>query len=366
MIDKAKISGAQFLFTVACYLQSTTLITSFFINISLHDSLFVILTGAILILPILFMYFYIIKWFPGKNLIQVNDLVFGKIPGKLISCFYLFFFFTLSSLTLGDLGRFVNNTFMIKTPVSVLIIVFIILCVWAVRNGLNVVTRYNIFFSILITAGIILDDILASSLSNMQNFIPIFEISLNKYIHATHIITAIPFGDVIVFLMIIPNVKLDHKKTKKYFLIGFFIGVVSLLLVVFREVAVFGDSISLFTFASYESIKLIKLGAAFTRLEILSALILVILSFSKTVLLFYVTVIAFAQIFNLKSFKAYVLSIGLLITIYSLNIYSSATKHGFAASNIHPFFWTFMNIILPFLTLLIILLRKLNKRSTSK
>ena len=200
----------------------------------------------------------------------------------------------------------------------------------------------------------------------MENFIPIFEISLNKYIHATHIITAIPFGDVIIFLMIIPNVKLDHKKTKKYFFIGFFIGVVSLLIVVFREIAVLGDSISLFTFPSYETIKLINLGDAFTRLEIIIAFVIVLLSFSKVVILFYISVIAFAQIFNLKSFKAYVLSIGLIITIYSLNIYSSASKHDFAASNIHPFFWTFMNIILPFLTLLIILLRRLNKRSTSK
>jgi spore germination protein KB len=366
MLDKSKITGAQFLFTVACFLQSATLITSFFVKISLHDSIFVMLTGFILLLPVLFLFLFIMKTFPGKNLIQINDIVFGKFIGKIISVIYLFFFLSLSSLNLRDMGDFVNNTFMTKTPLSVLIILFMTICVWAVKNGLDVVTRYNIFLSVLILIAIIFDTILVSNLFDLQNFLPFFDITFKKYVQATNTITTIPFGELLVFLMIIPNVKLDHKKIKKYFFIGFLIGFISLLTVVFREIAVLGDTLSLFTYPSYETLKLINLGATFTRLEIILAFVIVMLSFSKVVFLFYVTVIAFAQILNLNSFKPFVLSIGIIITIYSLIIYDNGMKHAYASSNIHPVIWTFIEIILPVLTLILILVRKLNKRSAVK
>jgi len=362
MIDKSKITGAQFLFTIACFLQSSTIITSFFVKISLHDSFIVILTGFVVILPVLFMFLYIMKSFSGRNLIQINDIVFGKILGKLISFFYLFFFISLCSLNLGDMGNFVINTFMIKTPISVIIILFMILCVWAVRNGLHVITRYNIFLSLLITIAIIIDTILVFNLFNLQNFLPFFDLSINRYIHATHTIATIPFGEILVILMIIPNVKLDHKKIKKYFFIGFLIGIISLLIVVFREIAVLGDALALFSFPSFETIKLIDLGTSFNRLEIIFAFVLVMLFFSKVVLLLYVTVIAFAQIFNLTSFKAYVLSIGIIIIVYTLNIYPSAMKHDFAGSNIHPVHWTLIEIILPFITFIIILIKNSIKK----
>ena len=49
------------------------------------------------LVSLIFVYIYatLNKWFPSKSLIEINEAVFGKIIGKIISAGYLFYFFTL-------------------------------------------------------------------------------------------------------------------------------------------------------------------------------------------------------------------------------------------------------------------------------
>ena len=115
-IDKGKISGIQFMFTVACFIQSSSLLTSFFTSITKQDSWIVVILGFVMSIPSLLIYTYIMKIFPDKNLMEINNIVFGPIIGKVVSVLYLWFFLTLSALNTKDLGDFVQKTTMQNTP----------------------------------------------------------------------------------------------------------------------------------------------------------------------------------------------------------------------------------------------------------
>lgn len=139
-----------------------------------------------------------------------------------------------------------------------------------------------------------------------------------KYLQGTHIISTIPFGEIVVFLMVTPNIKIPKNKIGKYFTLGFAIGGISLILIVLRDIAVLGNTITLFTFPSFETLRMIRLSNTLGRMEVLFAVILIILMFFKISFLYYVSVLAISQIFKLNSHKNIVIGVGIIIIIPEL------------------------------------------------
>ena len=360
-IDKGKISGIQFMFTVACFLQSSSLLTSFFTSITKQDSWIVTILGFIVSIPSLLIYTYIMKTFPDKNLVEVNDIVFGPIIGKLFSIVYLWFFMTLSSLNIKDLGDFVHKTTMQKTPAIIILGIFMLLCAWAVRNGIEVITRYSMFFTLIAIFIVISTSFLTINQMKIDNFLPMLNQPTMIYIQGAHIISTIPFGEVMVFLMIHPNLEIEPKQRRKYYTYGFIIGGLTLLTIVIRDTAVLGNTIKIFALPPFETLRLISIYSGLSRIEVLFAVSLIMLMFFKICILYYVTVMSIAYIFNLKSFKSLVISVGIIIIMYSFSIYPSIIVHMNSASRTAPFQWFMFETILPFITIIVAKIRKLPK-----
>lgn len=358
--ESYKMTSIQFLLSVACHIQASTLLTAFFVSISKQDSWLVVIFGALICLPFLLVYCALMNKFKGMNLIDINMAVFGNIGGTLVSLCYCWFFLTLSSLTLLDFGHFVANTAMQQTPRAVVLSLFIVVCAWAVRGGLRTVVRYNLFFvatSICVTLTTI---VLALNLMKLCNFLPILDLPLKSYINSAHVVATIPFGETVAFMMIAPFVKLkEGGDYKKYFLGGIGLGGCTLILVVARDNAVLGRMLSFFSMPTFETQRLVNLSKALSRMEVLFAAILMLLLFAKIILLFYVTSLALAQILRLQSYQPLVFSLAAFITIYSLILYDSSVQHAASAQQIVPIFWSFFEFLLPTATLIVAKLRKL-------
>lgn len=360
-IDKTKISGIQFMFTIACFIQSSSLLTSFFTSITKQDSWIVVILGFIFSIPSLLIYTYIMKKFPDKNLMEINEIVFGTVIGKVFSVLYLWFFLTLASLNTRDLGDFVQKTTMENTPPIIILGVFILLCSWAVRNGVKSVTRYSMFFTIVAISIMISTIFLTMSQMKLDNFLPVFQQPKMVYIQGSHVISAIPFGEVIVFLMLNGNIEIEAGKRRKYFIYGFIIGGLTLLAIVFRDTAVLGNTLKMFSLPPFETLRLIRIHPALSRVEVLFAVSLIMLMFFKICILYYVTVMSIAYIVKLKSFQSLVASVGVIIVIYSFFIYPSIIEHINSAVKTVPFEWFVFETLLPLITAIVIKIRRLPK-----
>lgn len=361
-LDTGKIIPSEFMFAVACFVLSSSLLTGFFIPITKQDSWLAVCMGFVLSLPFLWVYIRLMRRFPDKNLIEINDEVLGKIAGKVVSLLYIWFFLTLSSLNLRDMGNFVQLTIMPQTPKIVLLIVFIAVCAWAVRNGIVVVTRYSILFSVIDMVVILTATILTFSLMRAEHFLPIFHLPAIKYIQGVNIVTTIPFGELVVFLMITPNIKISPKKIGRYFLGGFVIGGLSLLVIVLRDTAVLGNTITLFSLPGFETLRMAKLTPTIGRLEVLFAIVLILLFFFKVSFLYYVTVVSISQLFKLSSYKSLVMGLGAVIIMYSFNVFQSSMQHAKASSTSLSILWLLFEFILPLVTLVCAAARKLPRR----
>lgn len=362
-VENAKISATQFMFSIVIFIRSSSLLSAFFFSITKQDSWLIVLFGTVVCIPLLWVYVALAKQYPDKSLIQINDEVFGRIGGKIVSVFYIWFFFTLTTLNLRDLGGFVNKSIMILTPNTVIISIFIILCAWSVYYGLEVVTRYSIVFTIISTAILIVSILATFNIMNFENFLPIFHQPVNSYIHGTHIISTIPFGELVVFLMIAPNVEGKEKGLAKYFYGGFFIAALLILLVILRDTAVLGNMLELLSLPSFEALRLATLFETISHIEILFAVLLILFLFFKISILFYTSILAVSHFFKIKSYRPLILPASALIVVYSITIFENVIMHTTISRGTAPFFWVFIEMILPFITLMVSYIKKAIKKA---
>jgi spore germination protein KB len=114
---------------------------------------------------------------------------------------------------------------------------------------LQVVTRYAFFFisiSVLVLGASLL---FASSEMDLNNFLPMLQLPAKKYVEGINIVMSIPFGELVIFMMVLPYVREKQKPLGRYFLGGFQLGAVMFLLVVFRDTAVLGNTVNKRTFS---------------------------------------------------------------------------------------------------------------------
>lgn len=362
MVDKSKISGTRMMFTIAFFLQSSALLTSFVSGITLQDSWISIIFASVLFIPIMFLFKAIMTRFPEYDLIEILRMVFGRVIGNIICLLYLFFFIILTALNLNDLGEFAKLTVMFQTPKIVLLLMCIAVASFAVRHGLGVVTRYSALFTILEFIIVGTSILLVLNQFEFSAFQPMFNLEIGKYIQSTHIILTIPTGETVIFLMLSPNIKMEKKKMTKYWLGGLIMGLVTLFFVMVRDIGVLGNSLHLFKLPGLITLRLINLGVTLSRVEILFAAGLMFLLFFKVSLLLYVSIRSISSFFKLKSFKNITLIVGLFDVFLALTLYSDPILHSHSAENYTVFVWTLMEIIFPLLLMIVALIRKMPKQ----
>lgn len=367
ILEQGKITGRQLMFAVAALIHGSTLLSSYVVNVTKQDTCYAVLLAFAASIPLALMYIKFFEIFPGKNIISINDIVFGKIIGKIVSCFYLFFFFSLVYLNVRDVCNFITGYIMPQTPLYAISILFVTVCAYAVLKGITVMGRYAFLCVVMMFAFKLFSTILLFPQMDFSNFLPAFQQPLISYVNSTHVLLTLPYAEFISFLMIFPYVvEKDREKLKKYFLSGVFIGFILMLLVCLRDWAVLGNTSLVLTQVTYQSARMINIGGVLTRLEVLFAVGLLVLQFYKVSILLYVSSIATAQIFGLKSYKSLVPVLGILAICFSIIVWDSAAEGSYWGSNVAPFYSSFFEIVIPGITFIIILIKQRKNKKTKK
>ncbi len=362
-IDSEKISGKRLMFTTACFTQASSLLAALLVGEVYQDAWLAVLMGGVVCLPLMWVYRELMVMFPGKNLLHIVDEVYGTVLGKILGVVYLWFFFTLAALNLTDLGALTQGTILERTPALALTLLCVLVASIAVRRGVRLVTRYSTLFTftaIFITG---ISFLLVFSQMDMKNFLPMLDQPPIKYVQSTHIISTIPFGELVVVLMLNANLKLTPKETTRYLFLAFFLGVASIFAILVRDIAVLGNTIDLFSSPSLMVMRLFSLGVSLGRLEVLFAVVLVMLLFFKVMILYYVTVIIAAQLLRVREYRYLVLSIGVCMAFYGMTLYPSAIEHNESGRQSVPFLWTLFEILIPLLTLAVAKLQRLRAKA---
>lgn len=360
-IEKGVISSSQLMFLVAGFVLGSTLIVTFVFGVTKHDTWLAVLAGLATSLPFALVYIAIAQKFPGKNLVQINDLVYGPYLGKLFSAFYVWYFLLTTSQNLRFLGDFILTYIMPETPLVVILVMFTFICAWAVRSGIEVIARCSGIFVAITSVIVVSTFVLLLKDMKFTNFLPVLETPLKDFIQGTHIMVIIPFCEIIIFLMIIPSLN-KIKQARSSVLMGLFIGGVTLLAVTIRDIAVLGITSAIMAQPSFEAVRLIDIAKILTRLEILVAIVLLVTFFVKTSVFYYATVLGTAQLFSLRSYLPLVLPMGIICIALAIMVADSTMEQAYISSDVWLFYMTPYELLIPSLTLLIAKIRGLSDK----
>ena len=364
-IEKGKFSNQQLFFLIAGFVQGSVLLIDFTVGITEHQTWMVILAGLFITTPVILSYVVLAKRFPGMNLVQINDVVYGRFFGKVVSLYYIFFFLMTLSFNIRDVGELYTTFLMQDTPFIFLLAVFTATCAYAVSKGIEVLARISHLFVVTGLFVIISTFILLIDQMDFTNFLPVFELPFIRIFQGIHIVSAIPFGETVVFLMIMGCLKkTDHAVKKTFF--GLLIGTVSLLIVAVRNTAVLGRTQTIWTSTSFQSIRLINIGTVLTRMDFLIGIAQTVLIFFKCSLFFYALVVAISQLFGLKSYLPIILPLAGIEVIIAATVFQSPVDHAMITLNAGIIYSVPLIFVFPPLSLLIAKIRGLPKTEGSK
>lgn len=356
--DKEKITPSQYIFLVAGYVLGSTLLLSFMDNLVQQDSWMVIVAAFVACIPFVLSIALLAKRFAGKNFIDILGIIYGRFLGKAIFILYIGYFLLILSFNLMDLAGFYIGFIIPEAPFAGLLIIAMLVSGYAVRKGIRSISKIGFFSLIYTIVVVVFTFLLLIKDMDFRNFLPIFEAPLPALMQGTHIFTAIPFCEVVVFFMIMPSIN-ENKSIGKNTISGIGIAALILLVITIRNTAVLGSSTSLYAGDSYQAARMINIGEFLTRVELITAIGITISLFIKICVIYYAFTNSVSQLLNMHSPFILIFPLGGIVIFLAIVGFDSTVSHNIAGMKYHAFTPLLVSFIIPPLSLLIAAIRGL-------
>ena len=324
-----------------------------------HDVWLAILISMLMSVPILLIYSKIQMLYPGKNIYEIFDNVFGKVIGKIMSLMFIWYSFHLGSLVIRNFTEFIVTVSLPKTPQNIVGLFMIFLCIWAVKAGIEVICRWTAIMLPLTLFVVFSVTLLFAPLLNFKNLKPVLYFGMGPVIDSAFSVEAFPFAETIIFLAVLSHLR-EQKSVYKVYFLSLLISGISILMVSVPTLLSIGvPNIAVIFFPTYASVRLVNIGDFLQRLEITVATVFLFAGFIKTSICLYSTSIGVAHLLGLKSYRHIVALLGLAMSILSVIVYSNTSEMFDWSNNFYKYYAFIFQVILPVITFIVIIARKI-------
>ena len=291
---------------------------------------------------------------PDKSLVGILIYCFGKVGGRIMSFFYLLLSVWLASAVLLTFSFYNVNVSYPNTPILFLSICFMIIIAFAVKLGLEVLSRMSEVFMLIIIVVTLITLMSFITSFHADAVLPIFKDGLKKPLLAGLTDSSLPFAEFFLALTILPNVN-DLKKIRNVGRNAVLFAGGLMYIIVMRNIFVLGADVSARNV--YPSEKSFQLMPLLNILPLLD--INVILSGAiKIGLVLYAEAKILGDLVGMKDFKLFVLPLAALDVAGSVFVDNNILSQLFVASKIVPLAYIPILIITPMTMLIISLIRK--------
>ncbi|MFS0558632.1 GerAB/ArcD/ProY family transporter [Brevibacillus sp. 179-C9.3 HS] len=322
-----------------------------------HDGWLSGIIGVLLGLVIVYLFCVIGHMYPEQTLIEKNKLIFGRWLGTVFSIIFLGAVLINGAVFIRTIGDFMTTHILKATPINAVMFLLVASAIFAVRLGLETFARTSEIFFLWFVFTFVLFFLLLSPLFHFENLLPFLENGIKPVIRGTFAVTAYPFSELIIFLMITPLLDRKEKLTSA-FLRGAIYGGVCLLAVIFLSLLILGPEMTAReTFPSYSLAKKIQVGEFFQRQEAMMALMWFVSIYFKVVMYMYGFCVGIQQLLHLKEHRALTLPICILSVAMAIIIIPNNT-YLFETYTFWPFFDLTIGVLYPLLLIVGYWIRK--------
>ena len=295
--------------------------------------------------------------FPGRTIVQYSEDILGRPLGKIVALIYPLFFIYINVFIIREFGDFISISLMPETPISVFVISIVFTAGFAVYSGLEVLARVNeiILPLVLVFLALILGLVLLEI--NIVNFFPVLEKGFLPPLKGAYP-GMVFFAETMVMLMFIPYLSSPSGAKRSITLAVLILGFFQLMVTV-MVIGIFGGLVPAMSFPFLQVTRYIQLaGGTFQRMEHFIMVIWVAGGFIKVGVFYYCAVLATAQWLNLRSYKALVPLIGVMLTVLSVILWENVVQlsQQIAGKVIPPYFLT-VEAGIPFILLVLAWIR---------
>lgn len=362
LFENGKLSASQFMCLVICFTigSSILLAPGLLVAKAKQDGWLAGIIGLSIGLICVWLYNVLGKQFPNKTIAEMNEIVFGKWIGKIVSISFYIFLSILGGTVLWDIGNFMVTQIFDETPIEAFHLVFISIVIMGTRLGIETIVRTA---EILIPWMFLLLFVLIILIVPQIDFTkiqPVLENGFKPVLHSAIFFSAIPFVQLVVFLMIFPYVNRLEKASKAYFF-GTVIAGVFLIMITTVSITVLGATItSQQAFPSYILSKKISVGKFLERMEAIIAIVWMLTIYFKLTTIFYALSLGIAQTLNMKDYRVVTIPLGAIITILAVTTSPNTVYiNELASTEWIPYSYTY-GVLMPLVLFITAKIRKLS------
>lgn len=359
-LEQGRISSTQLTVLALGFLIGSSVILSPGAGAK-NNAWLAIIGGMLIALVFVWVFTTLTNRYPDKTIVEINDIILGPYLGKLFSILYIWYFLHLGALVLRNSGDFFT-TIMTTTPLIVFLIILALVCALAVRSGIEVIARVTFLLVPITPLALIIDTILLTQDIDLSNLLPFMDIPFQEFVKAAHNAASFPFGEIIVFVMILAFINKSSKGrislVRALLIAGIFYVASSI-----RNIAVLGSVAEINFLPTFSVIRLVNIADVLTRLEIVVSINLLTMHFIYITVVYYAAVLGTAQMLKIRSYLPLVFPIGALIINLSLLQYNSALENTYFTQFFYPYYSLPFELLLPLFTLIVAKIRKFPGKS---
>lgn len=229
---------------------------NYILKVSSNDAVFAAILGFFLGFLFIGLLTQITKYTTKYNIIELNTKLMGKILGNIINLILIISFFLLSCIILWVLTNYINTQFLSNSPSYIISILFNIPILYALLKGQETLARTaQIFFIVSIFLfGISLLGLY--NIGEIDNLKPFFKDGYTHILHGSFLFACCSTIPLFTLTIIPKNEIVNNINYNKHILIGYIISAISIIIVIYIILSVFGISVAkVFQFPEYSILK---------------------------------------------------------------------------------------------------------------
>jgi spore germination protein KB len=308
------------------------------------------LLGMLLGAVVIILYCKIINTNPGWNVFDINELVFGRLFGSLINIAYIWFAYSLGALVMNNFSEFITIVGMPDSPMVYGIVPLIIICIWGVKAGIEVLGRWSEFFIIILIAIMIFSNTFSIPSFEWRRILPVLQEGIKPVLKGAFTAFTFPFGETVLFLMVSSCFK-DRKSPYKSLLIGLTLSGVLVTIFAVRNIFVIGpEMLSRSYFPSYTALSTINVGEFVQRIETAVTVSFLITGFIKISICILAACNGLTKLFRLEDYHILVTPVALTVFATSFIVFENIIEAVNFTQQVSPYYKTIFIVILPIIT----------------
>ncbi|MFL0248638.1 GerAB/ArcD/ProY family transporter [Candidatus Clostridium stratigraminis] len=351
IIIKEVISDKEAISLITIFIFGSTLIIGTGQDAK-NDMWFSVLLGMVFGLIAVTMYSRILYNFPGKDLFDINITLFGKIIGNIFNVLFIFYAFHLGALVLNNFSEFISTVGLPDTPKIVPVMFIVVLCIWSVKGGFEVIGRFSSVLIYLFIFTVILTISLSFYQMKIDNIRPFMYEGIAPIMRGAFSAFAFPYAESVIFLMLFSNSKSRYSNFRVFWL-AILLGGITLGILAVRNTMFAGTEVlEKNYFPAYIVVSEIKLGNFIQRIETTVVIAFLVAGFIKVSCCTLAACKGVARIFAFQNYDFIVTPVTLMVFSLSYLVYNNITETTLWAPHVYPIYAFLFQVILPIIILI--------------